>query len=72
MKLIKKAAEYSVFQRKDGRYAVRGNNKNWIHGEDKVSILQDEGLLKKPEPKAEPEPEPETDAAEETSDSEAE
>ena len=57
MKVVKTAAEYTVFQRRDGRYAVRGVNKNWINGEEKVEILYKEELLKKPEPVAEPEPE---------------
>ncbi len=56
MKLIKKTAEYSIFERNDKRHAVRSNNFKWINGEAKVEILQNEGLLKKPEPKpAEPE-----------------
>ncbi|WNO09057.1 hypothetical protein [Teredinibacter sp. KSP-S5-2] len=57
MKLVKKTAEYSIFERKDKRHAVRGSNAKWINGEAKVEILQKEGLLKKPEPKpAEPAP----------------
>ncbi|WP_370980613.1 hypothetical protein [Agaribacterium sp. ZY112] len=63
MKLVKKSAEYSVFQRRDGRYAVRGTNSNWINGEDKVEILYKEELLKKPEPKAEPEEAPAEEGA---------
>ena len=55
MKLVKKTAEYTVFARRDDRYAVRGANGTWINGEDKVAILIKEALLKKPEPKAEPE-----------------
>ncbi|WP_096085558.1 hypothetical protein [Agaribacterium haliotis] len=69
MKLVKKTAEYTVFQRRDGRYAVRGTNAKWINGEDKVEILYKEELLKKPEPKAEPEAE---EAAEEAADDAAE
>lgn len=61
MKTAKKAAEYTVFQRRDGRYAVRGKDGKWINGDAKVEILMKEALLKKPEPKPEPEP-----AAEET------
>ena len=57
MKVVKTTAEYTVFQRGDGRYAVRAKGRTWINGEDKVEILYNEGLLKKPEPKAEPEPE---------------
>lgn len=56
MKVVKKTAEYTVFQRRDGRHAVRADGK-WVNGEAKVEILYKEELLKKPEPKAEPEPE---------------
>ncbi|WP_075186324.1 hypothetical protein [Teredinibacter haidensis] len=56
MKQVKKTAEYTIFQRNDERYAVRGTNRSWINGDDKVAILQKEGLMKKAEPKpAEPE-----------------
>ncbi|WP_045856628.1 hypothetical protein [Teredinibacter purpureus] len=56
MKQVKKTAEYTIFQRNDERYAVRAANRSWINGDDKVAILQAEGLVKKPEPKpAEPE-----------------
>lgn len=53
MKLVKKTAEYAVFLRNDKRYAVRGANKQWINGEDKVAILIKEALVKAPEPKKE-------------------
>ena len=55
MKTIKKTAEYTILKRTDGRYAVQGNNKKFINGEDKVKILTEEGLLTVPAPKpAEP------------------
>ena len=53
MKQVKKTAEYTVFQRRDERYAVKGSNGKMINGDEKVTILQNEGLMKKPEPKAE-------------------
>lgn len=59
MKLAKKAAEYTVLKRRDGRYAVQGNDGKFINAEEKIKILIAEGLVKAPEPKAEP-------AAEET------
>ncbi len=56
MKEVKSTAEYTIFQRNDERYAVRGAKRKWINGDDKVAILEAEGLRKKPEPKpAEPE-----------------
>lgn len=67
MKPVKKTAEYTIFQRKDERYAVRANDRKWINGAAKVEILLKEGLMKKPEPKpAEPEA-----PAEESADGEA-
>ncbi len=54
MKLVKKTAEYSIFERNDKRYAVQNAAKSWVNGDDKVAILQAEGLAKKPEPKPEP------------------
>ncbi len=56
MKLEKKTAEYTILKRADGRFAVKGENNTFINGEDKVAILQAEGLLAKPEPKAEEAP----------------
>jgi len=63
VKVVKDTAEYTVFQRRDNRYAVRANGK-WVNGDDKVEILYKEELLKKPEPKAEPEAASEEAAAE--------
>lgn len=54
MKTVKKTAEYTIFLRNDKRHAVRGANRTWINGDDKVAILQKENLVKKPEPKPEP------------------
>jgi len=59
MKTVKQTAEYTVMQRRHGRYAVRGADKQWINGDAKVEILVKEGLLTQPAPKPEPEPEAE-------------
>jgi len=69
MKLVKKTAEYTVFQRRDGRHAVRAAGGKWVNGEDKVEILYKEELLKRPEPKAE---EPAEEAAEEATEAASE
>ncbi|MGH1485733.1 MAG: hypothetical protein ACRBCI_05880 [Cellvibrionaceae bacterium] len=65
MQTTKKTAEYTVFKRADGRYAVKGNDKKFINGEDKVKILIAEGLLTAPSPKP-AEPEAAEEASEET------
>lgn len=52
MKAVKKTAEYTIFKRKDDRYAVTSNtSRKPVNGDEKVAILQAEGLLVKPEPK---------------------
>lgn len=51
MKLIKKTAEYSVLERRDGRHAVQSKKGKMINGDDKVAILIAEKLVKAPAPK---------------------
>ncbi|EXJ16781.1 hypothetical protein [Imhoffiella purpurea] len=64
MQQIKKTAEYTLFQKKSGRYAVKGKNKQWINGDAKQQILVDENLITLPEPKAAPEAEAESSDSE--------
>ena len=66
MKVVKKTPEYTVYQRRDERYAVVNSAKKAINGDDKVEILKKEGLLKKAAPAPAPaESAPEEGAAEE-------
>jgi len=51
MQQVKKTGDYTIFQKKSGRYAVKGKDKQFLHGEDKTRILLAEDLIKKPEPK---------------------
>ena len=46
MKVVKKTSEYTIYQRRDERYAVESSAKKAINGDEKVSILAKEGLLK--------------------------
>ena len=64
MKKLKKTGEYSIFQKRSGRYAVRAKNKQWIRGEDKTKLLLAEGLIQVPEPKPTAPPEEAPGAAE--------
>lgn len=52
MEQVKKTPEYTIFKKKSGRYAVKGKDKQWLHGDDKASILLAESLIKRSEPKA--------------------
>ncbi len=71
MKLVKKTAEYSIFQRGDNRYAVQGAKKTAVNGEEKVRILVAEGLLKVAVPAKPEEPAEEAAAPEESAEAEA-
>lgn len=53
MKVLKKTADYTVYQKRSGRFAVQGADKKSINGEDKVAILIAEGYVKQAEPKVE-------------------
>lgn len=70
MKVVKKTPEYTVYEKRSKRYAVKGSDKKWINGEEKVKILLAEKLIevKLPAPKVE---EAEEVAAEETEAAEA-
>ncbi len=46
MKLIKKTKDYTIYQKRNGRYGVQNMAKKWINGEDKVKILSSEKLIK--------------------------
>ena len=46
MKLVKKTAQYSIYQRGDARYAVKDARKQPINGEEKARILVVEDLVK--------------------------
>lgn len=54
MKEIKSVGENTIFEKKSGRYAIKGADKKYINGDDKAKILADAGLVKIPEPKAAP------------------
>jgi hypothetical protein len=63
VKVIVKTDEYTIFQKRNERYAVRNAERDWVNGNEKVAILLEHKLIDVPEPKA-PEPE-EAEAAEE-------
>ncbi len=63
MKTIKKTDRYIILQRRDGRYAVKSTKGHYINADEKLVILTENNLVKKPEPKA---PEVTEEKAEET------
>ena len=46
MKAIKKTGDYTIFQKRNQRYAVKGADSKWINGEQKAKILLAEELIK--------------------------
>ena len=71
MKVLKQTDDYTVYQKRSGRYAVVGSDKKNINGEDKVKILVAEGIVKQALP-AEPEPEVVEEVVEEAAEEVAE
>lgn len=67
MTVVKKSSEYTITKRRDGRYAVVGEDKKPVNGEEKVKILVAEGLVTVAV--AAPEPEPEVEETTEAEDS---
>ena len=65
MKVIARTDEYTIYQKRSGRHAVKGADRRWINGDAKTAILLEHKLIEAPAPKA-PEPEP---AEEEAADS---
>lgn len=62
METVKKTDEYEIVKKRSGRYGVRGANKKWLNGDDKVKVLLAEKLIKAAPPK-EKAPEPAAEAA---------
>ena len=50
MTLIKKTAEYKIFKRGDGRFAVQNTQGKAVNGEEKVRALVAEDLIKETMP----------------------
>ena len=78
MKVVVTNDEYTIYQRRDGRYAVEGADKKPINGDEKVTILLANELISvtppaAPEEEAAPEEAEEAEAAEtETAETEPE
>ena len=64
MKVIAKTDEYTIFQKRSERYAVKNAAKSWINGDEKIAILLEHKLIEAAPVKA-PEPEVVEEAVEE-------
>ena len=52
MKVVLKTDEYTIFQRRDERYAVKDAGKAWVNGDAKITILLEHKLIEAAAPKA--------------------
>lgn len=64
MKVVATTDEYTIYQKRNERYAIRKGDRAWVNGDEKVAILLEHQLIKAAPVKA-PEPEPEAAAGEE-------
>ena len=65
MKVVVKNDEYTIYQRRDGRYAVENAAKKAVNGDEKVAILLANELVRVTPPAA-PAEEPAEDVVEES------
>jgi hypothetical protein len=77
MKVVVTNDEYTIYQRRDGRYAVEGADKKPINGDEKVTVLLANELISvtppaAPEEEAAPEAAEEVEAEAEAAETEAE
>jgi hypothetical protein len=63
MEVVKSTKEATIYKKKSGRYGVKGSNKKWINGDEKIKILVAEGLIKVTAPAPKEEPAEEVEAA---------
>lgn len=54
MKEVQTSGDYVIFEKRSGRYAVKGSDKKYVNGDEKAKVLADAGLVTIPEPKAAP------------------
>jgi hypothetical protein len=53
MEIVKKSEKFTILKKRSGRYAVRGADRRWINGDDKLAVLAEAGLAKAPAKKKE-------------------
>lgn len=71
MEKVKATKEYTIFKKRNNRYAVKDTNGKWVKADEKIKILLSEKLIKAPAPKKVVEEAPAETATEETATEEA-
>lgn len=73
MQVVTRTDEYTIYKKRNQRYAVRNKDREWVRGDDKVAVLLAHNLIEAPTPKAPEQPEePEAAAGEEAETASAE
>jgi len=71
MQVVARTDEYTIYKKRNQRYAVLNKDREWVRGDDKVAVLLAHNLIEVPTPKAPEHPE-EPEAAEAAAAEEAE
>ena len=45
MKVVAKTEDYTIYQKRNQRYGIRKDDRNWVNGADKVAILLEHKLI---------------------------
>ena len=53
MKVKLKTDEYTIFERRDGRFAIKDAGGNPLNGDDKIEVLLQNGLIESAAPRSE-------------------
>ena len=48
MEVVKKTNKFTVFKKRNGRFAVKSSSGSAVNGDEKASLLAQEGLIKLP------------------------
>ncbi len=51
MEVIKETKDYTIYQKRSKRYAVKDGNRAWVSGDEKEKVLLSEKLITVPVPK---------------------
>lgn len=54
MKEVQSKGDYTIYEKRSGRYAIKGADKKYVNGDEKAKILADAGLVTIPESKPMP------------------
>lgn len=46
MEVVKQTGDYKIYKKRNGRYGVKSKAGKWVNGDQKIEILNKEGLIK--------------------------